>query len=129
MKGNNFVKKAFTLAEVMITLGIIGIGNMGSGHAKNISSGKCPEIRIAAIADNNPDRLAWAKEQGYGDDIAFFDNAIDMLDSGKIDACIISVPHYDHPTFAIECMKRSIHVMVEKGMKLITSIVVVFLLE
>lgn len=97
-----------------IKLGIIGIGNMGSGHARNISQGKCPEIEITAIADNNPERLAWAKEQGYGESITYFDNAIDMLDSGKINACIVAVPHYDHPTFAIECMKRSIHVMVEK---------------
>ena len=97
-----------------IKLGIIGIGNMGSGHAKNISCGHCPEVEIAAIADNNAERLAWAKEQGYGEDVVYFDNAIDMLDSGKINACIICVPHYDHPTLAIECMKRSIHVMVEK---------------
>ena len=34
-----------------IKLGIIGIGNMGSGHASNIKSGKCPEIELAAIAD------------------------------------------------------------------------------
>ena len=37
-----------------------------------------------------------------------------MLDSKKIDACIVSVPHYDHPKYAMECMKRGIHVMVEK---------------
>ena len=34
-----------------IKLGIIGIGNMGSVHAKNIIEGKCPEIEICAIAD------------------------------------------------------------------------------
>ena len=37
-----------------------------------------------------------------------------MLDSGVIDACIVAVPHYDHPKYAVECMKRGIHVMVEK---------------
>ena len=46
-----------------IKLGIIGIGNMGSGHASNIKSGKCPEIELAAIADTNPERLDWAKQQ------------------------------------------------------------------
>ena len=97
-----------------IKLGIIGIGNMGSGHARNIKNGECPDIEITAIADNNSERLAWAKEQEYGENIKFFDNAIDMLDSGVIDSCLIAVPHYDHTVFAIECMKRNIHIMVEK---------------
>ena len=46
-----------------IKLGIIGIGNMGSAHAKAIVlEGKCPEIELVAVADTNPDRLKWAKE-------------------------------------------------------------------
>ena len=96
-----------------LKLGIIGVGNMGSNHAKNILEGKCSEIELCAIADINPERLAWAREQ-YGDKIAYFDTADEMLDSGKIDSCIVAVPHYDHPKYAIECMKRGIHVMVEK---------------
>lgn len=97
-----------------IKLGIIGIGNMGSGHANNIKKGACPEIEITAIADTNSKRLDWSKEQGYGENISYFDDAMDMLNSGLINACIIAVPHYDHPKYAIECLKRGIHVMVEK---------------
>ncbi len=97
-----------------IKVGIIGIGNMGSGHAKFIKLGLCPHIEITAIADINKDRLEWAKKQKFGKNIAYFSDDIEMLDSGLIDACIIAVPHYDHPTLAIECMKRSIHVMLEK---------------
>lgn len=97
-----------------IRLGIIGIGNMGTGHAKNIKDGKCPKIEIVAIADNNNDRLEWAKEQNFAENITYFDDAIAMLDSGLIDSCLVAVPHYDHTVYAIECMKRGIHVMVEK---------------
>lgn len=97
-----------------IKLGIIGIGNMGSGHATNIKNGKCPEIELVAIADINSDRLNWAKEQEYAENITYFNTAEEMLDSGIINACIIAVPHYDHTKYAIECMKRGIHVMVEK---------------
>lgn len=97
-----------------IKLGIIGIGNMGSGHAGNIKNGRCPEIELVAIADNNPDRLAWAKEQNYAENITYFNTAEEMLDSGLINACVIAVPHYDHTKYAIECMKHGIHVMVEK---------------
>ena len=97
-----------------IRVGIIGIGNMGSGHAKFIKLGLCPNIEITAIADINKDRLEWAKKQKFGKNVSYFSDDIEMLDSGLIDACIIAVPHYDHPTLAIECMKRSIHVMLEK---------------
>ena len=97
-----------------IKLGIIGIGNMGSTHIKNIYEGKCPEIEVTAVADIDPKRLEWAKAQDFGKSIAYFDNAIEMLDSGLIDSCLVAVPHYDHAPLAIEAMKRSIHVMVEK---------------
>ena len=96
-----------------IKLGIIGLGNMGSSHARNIISGKCPDVMLAAVADIDSDRINWGRENLSGE-IAYFDDAINMLDSGLINACIISVPHYDHPKYAIECMRRGIHVMVEK---------------
>ena len=97
-----------------LRLGIIGIGNIGNTHASNIKKGSCPEIEIAAIADINPEKIAAAKTQEYDKNITYFDNAIDMLDSGLVDACIVAVPHYEHTTLAIECIKRGIHVMVEK---------------
>ncbi len=96
-----------------IRLGIIGIGNMGTSHAKDVVAGHCPDFKLAAVADINPDRLAWAEET-WGDDVKRFDDALAMLDSGEVDACVVSVPHYDHTRYAIECMKRGIHVMVEK---------------
>ena len=95
-----------------IRLGIIGIGNMGSGHANSVIKGWCPDFVLSAVADTNPKRLEWAKE-ALGD-VKTFNTAEEMLDSGCIDACLIAVPHYDHTKYAIECMKRGIHVMVEK---------------
>lgn len=96
-----------------IRLGIIGIGNMGSAHAKNISEGKCPDFELAAVADIKPQRLEWAKKE-LPEGIGLFDDATAMLDSGCIDACMVCVPHYSHPRYAVDCMKRGIHVMVEK---------------
>ena len=103
-----------------IRLGIIGIGNMGSGHACNVVDGNCPDFILAAVADINPARRDWAKKR-LGENVVFFDNALSMLDSGLIDACIVATPHYYHPGLAIECIKRSIHVMVEKPVGVYTS--------
>lgn len=95
-----------------VKLGIIGIGNMGTTHTKNIMEGKCPQIELVAVADTDADRLKWAEET-YPE-IKRFDTAEAMLDSGLLDACLVAVPHYDHPHYAMECFKRKIHVMVEK---------------
>ena len=96
-----------------IKLGIIGIGNMGTGHANNVVKGEVPDFELVAVADINPDRIAWGKEN-LSDKITYFDDAIKMLDSGLVEAVIVAVPHYFHTQYAIECMKRGIHVMVEK---------------
>lgn len=96
-----------------IRLGIIGIGNMGSSHACRVVDNECPDFVLTAVADTNPAREVWAKER-LGESVRFFSTASEMLDSGLIDACIVATPHYDHPTLAMECIKRSIHVMVEK---------------
>ena len=96
-----------------LRLGIIGFGNMGTSHARNVNDGKCPDFVLTAIADINPDRIAWGKEN-LPAGITYFEDATAMLDSGMIDACIVAVPHYDHPRYAMECMQRGIHVMVEK---------------
>ena len=37
-----------------IKLGIIGIGNMGSAHAKNVIEGQCPDFELVAVADLKP---------------------------------------------------------------------------
>ncbi len=101
------------MTQKKIKVGIIGIGNMGSGHARSFLKGLCPDFELVAAADNNPDRLAWAKEN-LSDTLTYFSDAVAMLDSGRIEACLVCVPHYDHPRYAIECMRRGIHVMVEK---------------
>ena len=95
-----------------VRVGIIGIGNMGSGHAKNIVAGKVPGMTLAAVCDVNPKRLEWAKENCP--DAEQFDDAIKMLDSGKIDAAIVATPHYFHPVYVTEALKRDIHVLSEK---------------
>lgn len=96
-----------------IRLGIIGVGNMGSSHAKKVNRGDVPDFVLAAVADVDPIKLEWAQEN-LDESVARFDTAEAMLDSGLIDACIVATPHYDHPKYVIECISRGIHVMSEK---------------
>lgn len=97
-----------------IKLGIIGFGNMGTGHTSNIMGGNCPEVELVAICDKNPERCEFGKSKYPDANITYFTDAIEMLDSGLINACLVAVPHYDHAKYSMECMKRGIHVMCEK---------------
>ena len=97
-----------------IKLGIIGFGNMGTGHTSNIMGGNCPEVELVAICDKNPARCEFGKNKYPDANITYFTDAIEMLDSGLIDSCLVAIPHYDHAKYSIECMKRGIHVMCEK---------------
>ena len=96
-----------------IKLGVIGVGNMGRSHCKNIKYGNCPEIELVAIADRNPARIQAMKDDGY-ENVTYFTDADEMMNSGLIDSVLVAVPHYDHAEYAIKAMKKGLHVMVEK---------------
>ena len=96
-----------------VRLGIIGVGNMGSGHAANILAGKCPEIELTAVADRREARRQWAKET-LPEGTAIFEEGSDLIQSGLCDAVHICTPHYQHPTLAMEAFAAGLHVMCEK---------------
>ncbi len=91
-----------------VRIGIIGLGNMGSGHATSILAGKIKGLELTAIADADPARFS--RFPG----LKTFSSAGEMIDSGHIDAIIIATPHYDHTTIGIRALKAGLHVMVEK---------------
>ena len=61
-----------------VKLGIIGFGNMGSGHTRDIMEGKCPEIDLVAICDIKPEREDWIKEN-VQKEIVFFTIWLELL--------------------------------------------------
>ena len=96
----------------MLKLGIIGAGNMGSGHIRNILEGKCPDIVVSAVADRKASRRDWAKE--VLPDAVIFNEGSELIASGACEAVLIATPHYQHPTLAVEAFRAGLHVMVEK---------------
>ena len=95
-----------------IRLGIIGVGNIGSGHVGNILKGLCPEVEITAVADRRGSRREWAREKLPG--VPVFSEGSELIASGKCGAVMICVPHYQHPTLAIDAMRHGLHTLVEK---------------
>jgi predicted dehydrogenase len=96
-----------------VRIGIIGIGNMGSSHARELAKGSVAGGELVAVCDINPDRLKWAKDT-FGKDLALYDDADALINSGNIDSVLVATPHYDHPPLAIKAFEKGLHVLVEK---------------
>ena len=105
-----------------VRLGIIGCGNIGVTHTKNIYKGKCPEIQLAAVADLIPEKLAairtlWQTHRDAGGnepEPRTFASGEKLIESGCVDAVLVAVPHYGHPAFVIRALESGLHVMSEK---------------
>ena len=103
-----------------VKFGIIGVGNMGSGHFRSFVDGKIVNGEVAAIADLVPEKLeamkklAQEKDPALADKIKYFASGDELIQSGVCDAVIIAIPHYFHPEYAIKAMQHGMHALVEK---------------
>ncbi|GGE01754.1 Gfo/Idh/MocA family protein [Paenibacillus nasutitermitis] len=95
-----------------VRYGIIGIGNMGSAHAKSLQAGEIKGAVVTAVCDGFESKREWAKEHLQG--VAVFEDSMAMIDSGLVDAVIVATPHYDHPSEAIRAFGKGMHVLIEK---------------
>ena len=95
-----------------IRFGIIGMGNMGTSHAKSFLAGKVRGMRITAVADITAEKLQWSKENLPW--AKCFDSAEALIESGEVDALIICTPHYSHPELVMKALEKGIHVVSEK---------------
>ena len=96
-----------------VRIGIIGLGNMGTDHSKNIISGNVPELELKAVADLKESRRARAKEN-LPDTVQIFENGDELIEKGDIDAVLVATPHYDHPRLVIKALTQGLHALSEK---------------
>lgn len=98
-----------------IRYGIVGLGNQGSSYLLNLfDKGKIENAVVSAVCDKNQSKIEYVKTNTTNKDIVYFNDFIEMLDSGLCDAVLVEVPHYDHPEMVIACLNRGIHVICEK---------------
>lgn len=95
-----------------LKMGVIGYGNMGTGHVQNLKEGKVKNMEVTAVCDISLARRD-AVTAAYPD-IAVFENATQLYQSGLCDVVLIAVPHYEHPHLAIEAFQHGLHVITEK---------------
>lgn len=96
-----------------VRIGVIGVGNMGSGHIKKILEGQIPKLELTAVADRQEQRRQWCKEN-MKEHIQIFEEGTDLIESELCDAVLIAVPHYQHPELSIRAFEAHLHVLCEK---------------
>ena len=100
------------MSERKIRIGLVGYGNIGSMHAKNLCDHKIPRANLAAICD-----IDASKRQKAGEcfpSIPLFSSLDDMLQHADIDALLIATPHNLHCEMAIAAFEHGLHVLTEK---------------
>lgn len=91
-----------------VRLGVVGVGGMGSAHARNIRENRIPGLELTAVADLASKRLEPFSE------LSTFTSHEELIASGKVDAVLIATPHYSHTTIGIAALEAGLHVLVEK---------------
>jgi UDP-N-acetylglucosamine 3-dehydrogenase len=91
-----------------LRVGVVGVGVMGSNHARVLAG--LPGIQLVGVAD--PDRQQ-ARFVAGALDTAAVDDLDGLLPLG-VDAVTIAAPTHLHHDIALACIKRGIHVLVEK---------------
>lgn len=96
-----------------VRFGIIGIGNIGTVHARYLLAGTVPDAILSAVCDSDEQKHP-AIRALVGEGIPLYHDAQAMLSSGLIDAAIVATPHYDHPRLSMLAMRHGIHTLCEK---------------
>ena len=92
-----------------VRIGVIGVGTMGSCHARDLK--QVQNAELAAVCDIDPQRADLIASLNEAP--AFYDYQ-DMLSKVDLEAVIVATPHYAHTPISIDCLEGGIHVLCEK---------------
>lgn len=88
---------------------VIGVGNMGQHHARNYN--EIPRIDLVAIADIDP-KIGEPLAKRF--DCKYYKDYRELLAKEKIDLVTIAVPTKFHKKVALDCIAKSINILIEK---------------
>lgn len=95
-------------AERELRVGVVGVGVMGSNHARVLR--ELRGVALVGIADTD---AAQAEAVGRSLGCRTFAHVTQLLDAG-VDAVTIAAPTRVHREIALGCIERRVHVLVEK---------------
>jgi UDP-N-acetylglucosamine 3-dehydrogenase len=95
-------------ADGNLRIGVIGVGVMGSNHARVLSD--MPGVTLVGVADPDPKQC---EKVASALGCATFSDFEALIGQG-VDAVTIAAPTHLHREIALECARRGIHILVEK---------------
>ncbi len=84
------------------------MGNIGRFYADHLRDGKVERCELAAVCSTSPEKLSAYKP------IPIFGDAVELMDSGLVDAVLVATPHFQHTNLGIAALERGLHLLVEK---------------
>lgn len=91
-----------------VKIGIIGVGNMGTTHARNIVNGKVAGLELTALCDSDPERMK------SFEGIKQFTDPQELIGCEAVEAVLIATPHFSHTTLGSATLQAGKHLLVEK---------------
>lgn len=120
-----FVKPALvrgSRANSTLTIGLIGAGDRGSGHLKQLAGlAEQHQAKVAAVCDVWQVNLRKAAERvtkAFGETPRVFTRFGDLIADGQVDAVVIATPDYSHTPILIEALAAGKDAYVEKPMSI-----------
>ncbi len=102
------VQAAKVRADGPLRVGVVGVGVMGSNHARVLS--EIPGVKLVGVADPDAGRrervVSATGCEGFAE--------VDALIAQGVDAITIAAPTHLHEEIALACIARGVHVLVEK---------------
>lgn len=101
--------------ERVVKFGIIGLGNMGSAHIENFFKPyniSC--AKVTAIADLKEEKINRICQKYPNEKFQVFKSGEELIDNADVDAVLVAIPHYGHPSMCIRALKKGLNVICEK---------------
>lgn len=101
----------------------VGVSGIGGYHRSIMHS--LEDVELVAVAEKYPEKekvaeaVAQVKEWG----VPVYTDIIEMLDAvgDELDYVTLAVPHHWHAPYTLECLRRGLHVLVEKPVTVIAQ--------
>lgn len=95
-----------------LKVGVVGLGNMGSAHAKCIFDEKINGMQLSAVCDIDKETVSHYSQIFSG--VKTYYDYRDMIENAGLDAVIVATPHYSHTVIARFAFENRLNVLVEK---------------
>jgi predicted dehydrogenase len=93
--------------ELLLGVGVIGLGSAGARHARNLAEGRVQGARLAAVCDPVLERRREFSVPGFA-------SAEALIAEESLGAVVIATPHRQHVELSRAALASGRHVLVEK---------------